>query len=336
MRNEARGDVWKVWLYAAASLALGAWMSPFLYNAGKALAEVSSSKTTNGFLEWLAGLCRAADFPVFYKAAMLLVAVLLFFPWMEWIHARRGNRTAGAGPWKMRLPDGARMSSRGQPLRKDVRGLWHACAGFLLVGGLLLSMGVALVPAGFFTLRNPAEGMGLVAVKTLAGAIVLALMMEVFFRGIAMGIFLRAMRPAAALGMSAALFALVLSAIPPAGMTVVDPDAGGIGFELLGKVAASFADWRRLLGAFVPLLALGGVLAYARWRTKSLWLSIGLHTGWLFSKGMLAKLSGAAGAPLLSGGLLQQGLVPLIAILLAGVLAHWLTANHTDESAIRS
>ena len=336
MRNEARGDVWKVWLYAAASVALGAWMSPFLYNAGKALAEVSSSKTTNGFLEWLAGLCRAADFPVFYKAALLLVAVTLFFPWMEWIHARRGGRMAGAGPWKMRLPDGARMSSRGQPLRKDPQGPWHACAGFLLVGGLLLSMGVALVPAGFFTLRNPAEGMAMVAVKTFAMAAVLALMMEVFFRGIAMGIFLRAMRPAAALGMSAALFALMLSAIPPAGMTVVDPDAAGTGFELLGKLAASFADWRRLLGAFVPLLALGGVLAYARWRTKSLWLPIGLHTGWLFSKGMLAKLSSAAGAPLLSGGLLQQGLVPLIAILLAGILAHWLTANHTDESAIRS
>ena len=41
MRNDSRGDVIKVWLYAAASVALGAWMSPLLYNAGKALAEVS-------------------------------------------------------------------------------------------------------------------------------------------------------------------------------------------------------------------------------------------------------------------------------------------------------
>ncbi len=336
MRNEARGDVWKVWLYAAASVALGAWMSPLLYNAGKALAEVSSAKTTNGFLEWLAGVCRAADFPRFFEAAVLLAAVMLFFPWMEWIHARRGDRVAGAGPWRVRLPDGARTANRGQALRKDPRGLWHACAGFMLVGGLLLSMGVALVPAGFFTLRNPAEGMALVAVKTLMGAAVLALMMEVFFRGIAMGIFLRAMRPAAALGMSAALFALMLSVIPPAGLTVADPDAAGTGFELLGKVAGSFADWRRVAGSFAPLLALGAVLAYARWRTKSLWLPIGLHTGWLFSKGMLAKLSSAAGAPLLSGGLLQQGLIPLIAILLAGALAHWLTATHHDESAIRS
>lgn len=336
MRNEARGDVWKVWLYAVASVTLGAWITPLLYNAGKALAEVSSAKATNGFLKWLADICRATDFPQFYEAALLLAAMILFFPWMEWIHARRGDRVAGAGPWKIRLPDGARMSARGQPLQKDPRGLWHACAGFLLVGGLLLSMGVAMVPAGFFTLRNPDEGMAVVAVKTLLGTFVLAVIMEVFFRGVAMGVFLRAMRPASALGMSAALFALMISVIPAAGINVVDPDASGTGFEMLGIVVDSFADWQQLFGNFVPLLALGGVLAYARWRTKSLWLPIGLHTGWLFSKGMLAKLSSAAGAPLLSGSLLLQGFVPLVAIIFAGLLAHWLTANHHDEDAVRS
>ena len=336
MRNEARGDVWKVWLYAAASVALGAWISPLLYNAGKALAEVSSAKTTNGFLKWLADVCREADFPKFYGASLLLAAGILFLPWMEWIHARRGDRVKGAGPWKMRLPDGARMSSRGQPLEKYPRGLWHACAGFLLVAGLLLSMGVALVPAGFFTLRNPPEGMALLAVKTLVGAFVLAVLMEVFFRGIAMGIFLRAMRPAAALGLSATFFALALSVIPPAGVNVLDPDASGTGFELLGRVADGFAEWRNVLRYFAPLLALGVVLAYARWRTKSLWLPIGLHTGWLFSKGMLAKLSATAGAPLLSGGLFQQGFVPMVAIVLAGVLAHYLTANQEEKGAVRS
>jgi hypothetical protein len=38
MRDEALSDVLKVWLYAAAVVLLGAWMSPLLYNAGKALA----------------------------------------------------------------------------------------------------------------------------------------------------------------------------------------------------------------------------------------------------------------------------------------------------------
>ncbi|MDP3851932.1 MAG: CPBP family intramembrane metalloprotease [Luteolibacter sp.] len=336
MRNDARSDVWKVWLYAAAAVWLGAWMTPLLYNAGKALAEVSQSKTTNGPLEWLAGVCRMADFPWFYKVGLALAALVLFFPWMEWIHARRGTPAEGTGPWRLRLPDGARMERRGQWLVKNPQGLWHGCAGFLLAAGLLLSMGVALVPAGFFTMRQPDTGMLELALKSLAAACAMALGMEVFFRGIVMGIFLRAMRPAAALGMSAAFFALVLAVIPRPGIHLADAEAGRAGFELLRVMASRFADWRSVLGFFAPLLALGVVLAYARWRTASLWLPVGLHAGWWFAKNLLAGVSMAAAGSDVSGNLLQHGLIPLFAILIAGVLAHYLTATQDDAHAVRS
>jgi membrane protease YdiL (CAAX protease family) len=332
MRNEARGDVWKVWLYAAASVTLGAWISPLLYNAGKALAEVSSAKSTNGLLDWLAGICRAADFTRFHGAAILLAAALLFLPWMEWIHAPRGTAVA-RGPWRLRLPYGARMALRGQPLREQPNGFWHLCAGFLVAAGLLLPMAVAMVPAGFFSLRSPVGGLAPLAVKTLSGGFLLAAVMEVFFRGVAMGIFLRAMRPSAALGMSAAFFALVLSVIPQAGVGVADPDAAGTGFELLGRLFEQLADWRALGAKLLPLLALGLVLAYARWRTESLWMPIGLHTGWLFSKGMLGALGVAV--PQGAGALLLHGLAPTLALLIAGILAHYLTAHHADEAAVR-
>lgn len=339
MRNEARGDVWKVWLYAAASVVGGAWISPMLYNAGKALAEVSSQKTTNGFLEWLAGVCRKADFPAFYVAGIVVAAALLFFPWMEWIHAKSGG-VVRSGPWKIRLPNGARERAKGQSLRKNLRGPWQCCAGFLLVAGLLLPMGIALVPAGFFTMRSAGNGLGSLAFQTLPGAIGLAVAMEILFRGIVMGIFLRAMRPASALGMTAAFFAITLSMIPQRGLNVADPEASGIGFELLRKVAGSFSDWQMVCGNIIPLLALGGVLAYARWRTASLWLPVGLHTGWLFSKALLGKLTATSvtadtNGPIVLAGLLQQGVVPLTGILLAGVLAHYLTENPNDESPVR-
>jgi membrane protease YdiL (CAAX protease family) len=289
----------------------------------------------NGFLKWLAGLCREADFTRYYEAGILLVAVLLFFPWMEWIHARRGTAMPGVGPWRVRLPDGARMSSRGQPLMRNLRGLWDCCAGFMLVAGLLLSLGVALVPAGYFTMHNPGSGMAPLVMRTVMASLALAFVMEVFFRGIVMGIFLRAMRPATALGMSAAFFALVLSMIPPPGVNVADPDAGRTGFELLRLLSVRFADWRSVCGNFAPLLALGAVLAYARWRTASLWLPVGLHTGWLSAKGLLGSLSTATAArdAALSGGLLQQGIVPLVAIVLAGLLAHYITFSPEDEGA---
>jgi membrane protease YdiL (CAAX protease family) len=336
MRNDAAGDVMKVWLYAVASVVLGAWISPLLYNAGKALAEVSSNKTTNGFLEWLAGVCRVAEFPRFYHAAILLAALVLFLPWMEWIHARRGVEVAGAGPWRLRLPAGARVLSRGQPLRRNLMGLWHGCAGFMLVAGLLLSFGVALVPAGYFTMSYPGGGMSGLVLRTLIGSMLVALLVEVFFRGVAMGIFLRAMRPAAALGMCAAFFALVCAMIPPPGLNVPDPEAGRTGFELMRLMLSRFADWRSVFGDFVPMLALGFVLSYARWRTASLWLPVGLHSGWLFSKALLAKLSAttATGGAAISGGFLQQGLIPLVAIILAGLLAHYITAEEVHESTV--
>ncbi len=78
MGIKASGDVLKLWLYAAASVLLGAWFAPLLYNAGKALAEVSSVKATNGPLQWLAGICRAAEFPAFFEASLLVAAAILF------------------------------------------------------------------------------------------------------------------------------------------------------------------------------------------------------------------------------------------------------------------
>jgi membrane protease YdiL (CAAX protease family) len=337
MRNEALADVLKVWLYAAASVWLGAWVSPLLYNAGMALAEVSASKTTNDVLEWLAGICRTAGFPDFFRAAVLLAALLLFFPWMEWIHARRGVETV-SGPWQVRLPDGARVSGRGQPLEKNPRGLWHGCAGFLLAAGLLLPMGIALVPAGYATMRDPGPELPALLLRSLCTAWAMAALMEVFFRGVAMGIFLRGMRPAAALGMSAAFFAMVISALPPAGVNVADADAPRVGFEMLRLLAARFADGSVVLGEFAPMLALGAVLAYARWRTASLWLPTGLHAGWCFARELLWKLgepSSAAELPL-PFDVFLHGLIPLAAMLVAGVLAHFLTANPQGDHATES
>jgi uncharacterized protein len=339
MRHEARGDMVKVWLYAAASVGLGAWLAPMLYNAGKALAEVSVSKTTNGLIEWLAVRCGAAGFAEFQVVGMILAAALLFLPWMEWIHAKRGE-VSGTGPWKFRLPGGARTTDLGQALKRNIEGPWHACSGFMVVTGLVLSLGVALVPAGYFTMRHPGSAMIPLVATTLAWALAGAVLMEIAFRGIAMGIFLRAMRPAAALGMSAVFFAVLLSLVPERNALAGDPEDAAAGFRLLGEMALRFADWRHVFGSFAPLLALGAVLAFARWRTASLWLPVGLHTGWRFAKGLLDELSspvsGNAGGELfLNGVLLQQGIVPLAAIVVAGMLARHLLGDQRDESALR-
>jgi membrane protease YdiL (CAAX protease family) len=333
MRNEASSDVFKVWLYAAASVMLGAWAAPLLYNAGKAIAEVCATKQTNGPLDWLAGICERTGFPGFFEASLMVFAAILFLPFIQ---SLRGGRASGDGnPWSFRLPKSARARTAGQRLAKNSHGLRQGVVGFLLVTALFLILAGVMVLTGIFEWKNPDETLAMLVFRAAAVALGLAVLQEILFRGIAMGIFLRAMRPAAALGMSALLFALVHALNPPPGVSVFDADASGIGFELLRNIAARFSQPRVLLGTLVPLLALGGVLAYARWRTASLCMPIGLHAGWIFTNLILGGVTVAASRPgsimwVISGASLTQGLVAIAGILIAGALANYLTAPADD------
>ena len=326
MRSEATSDVLKVWLYAAASVLLGAWVAPLIYNMGKALAEVSSAKQTNGFLEGLAGICRRADFADFFLASLCAAAAFLFLPLISWL---RGGRSSDAGLKKtLRVPE---CPASGQRLVRNPHGLRQAVTGFLLVTVLFLLLGGALISLGVLEWKHSGERLLKIVVYGGVVALGLAVFQEIVFRGIAMGIFLRAMRPAAALGLSAALFALVHFLNPPPGLHVIDPDAPGVGFELLRKIAGQFSDLRVVLGSLAPLLTLGIVLGYARWRTASLWLPVGLHAGWIFVNELLASVTLATSPDsimwVISGASLRQGLAPLTGIVLAGVLANYLTTN---------
>jgi uncharacterized protein len=336
MRSEAINDVLKVWLYAAGAVMLGTWVSPVLYNLGKALAEVSSVKQTNGFFESLAGLCRRADFPDFFVLSLIGAAVVLFVPFMDWL---RGGKTLEGGKiWRIRLPQGARILTMGQRLVKNPDFFRHGAIGFSLVVVLFAVLAGLLLASGILQWKGGQEGFLKAALGWLTFAFGLAVIQELVFRGIAMGVFLRAMRPAAALGLSAILFALVHSLNPPPGVDVSDPDASGVGFELLGKIVAQFAGPHLLLGGFAPLLGLGAVLAYARWRTASLWLPIGLHAGWIFINGILATTtvnSQSDSIPwVISGIPLKQGLVPLVAIIMVGVISKYLTTTRDGASDV--
>ncbi len=329
MRDPAHGDVLKVWLYAAVAVLLGTWISPLFYNAGRALAEVAEAKQTNAVLDWLAGYCRKADFPEFFEVAMVICAGILFVPFMD---SLRGGRGTGRKVGWLRLPDGHRGGRAGQPLQKNPEGWEQTLMGFTGVTGLFLLLAGLLVLMGLMAWKNPGSSLPGIVVRSLGTAWGLAAVQEILFRGIAMGIFLRAMRPAAALGLSAFLFALVHLLHAPQGLNVLDPEASGVGFELLRKLAVQFSELRFVLGTFAPLLALGGVLAYARWKTASLWLPVGLHAGWIFVSGVIARMTIPAVHPdsilwLLAGNTLHEGLLPLAGILIAGSLVIRLTPS---------
>jgi uncharacterized protein len=331
VQGESPIAVIKLWLYAAVSVAAGAWITPLLYNAGKALAEVSARKTTNGALEWLAKRCESAELPSFFGGSVLLVAAVLFFPWMEWIYSRSKTRGPSVGSWFLEVPGFDGLDSNKSRLLRHRDGLRDACCGFLVVAGLVFVMSLTLVATTSLLLHPfPSAGWCL---RMAGSAVLLAYLMEVFFRSIALGMFMRVMKPAAAWGMSAGFFALLLACIPPPGLIVADPDASGTGFELLGLIIRSYADVGNLLGTIIPLLALGGVLGYARLKSTSLWLPTGLHAGLIFSMNVSGYLiiPQGKGTSARIAVLVQEDLIPFSAIVLAGWLVHR-QFSHADAS----
>ena len=63
---------------------------------------------------------------------------------------------------------------------------------------------------------------------------------------------------------------------------------------------------------FTTLFLIGWILADARWQTRSLWLPIGLHAGWILTSGVFNKvaLRQLIALPWLGKNLLV-GIVPL-------------------------
>ena len=46
-----------------------------------------------------------------------------------------------------------------------------------------------------------------------------------------------------------------------------------------------------VLAGFTTLLLIGVILAHARLSTRSLWLPIGLHAGWIFASGTFRQIA---------------------------------------------
>ena len=328
-------DVLKVWLYAALSLVTGAWIAPVVYNAGKALAEVSETKITNGPLEHLGNWCRVMQFPNFYEFSIVLAAGFWFMWFFAWLQVGKGI-PRGPGPWSIRLPEGALQTDGGQRLRKNRYGWLQAASGFLWMTGFLIVLGCALLAAGSFIWLKPGPGWARTMAWAFAAACILAIMKEVMFRGVALGIFLRAMPAWLAILMCAFLYAGVNFLLPIGGITVADADAKGVGFELIGKLAMRFGDWHALLADFSVLLMLGMLLAYARWRTASLWLPCGLQAGWIFAEWVFGRFTMTVERPdmvakLLSGESLQQGVIPLVGVIFTFMLIYFFTDARHDE-----
>lgn len=120
----------------------------------------------------------------------------------------------------------------------------------------------------------------------LGSTFLLALMEEAFFRGLWQGALLRCLPPVLAIGFGSAAFAVAHFLRPPKSL---EGDAMAVRAAwdcCLGVPEAFGPRWRELVG----LTLVGVVLAFVAWRSRSIWLGMGIHAGWVFVRQAADKL----------------------------------------------
>jgi CAAX protease family protein len=274
--------------YFAATIIFGAVAAPILFWAAQWLAA-------QGFFPAL------APFEAFFHRALMLGALLFLWPLLRCLRI--------TGP-------------RDLALASNQRWVRDVAIGFLISALPVLCCGVFLVALGNYTMRTEVAWNAVAAVALTAA--VVPFIEESLFRGLFLGVLLRSNRPLTATLLSSGIFSIVhFLKAPDQATTSV---AWTSGFISLAHSFDQFTKPMLVLAGFTTLFLIGVILAYARLRTRSLWLPIGLHAGWIFASGAFNKIAHReiVALPWLGKSLLI-GIVPLCVCLMSWVLLEgWL------------
>jgi hypothetical protein len=211
----------------------------------------------------------------------------------------------------------------------------HFFYGFILAVASMALLAVVMCFAGALApgLSDPLYAIVRSSTKALITALLVGFLEEIFFRGLLFRGLLEDCGAAAAfiganLLYAASHFFKAPEHFVPAGM---DPLAG---FRFLVLCLAPYVDVATTIPGLIGLFIIGVVLSYALLRSGSLYLSIGLHAGWVFAIKTLSLygdftregLGWAFGAK----PKLVSGVVTWVGILLVGVVVHWMTRRRSS------
>ena len=248
------------------------------------------------------------DFENFFHRALLICAIAFLWPLL---------RALGLHSFRDLQLDRNRHAVR------DVVG------GILLASFPLAICSFLLIVARIFVLKTVMPWSSLIGV--VGAAIAVPLIEELFFRGLLLGILLRGLRPILATLITSAFFAVIHFLKAPARTDAVVTWFSG--FRSIANSFAQFADPTMVLALFATLFLIGWILADARLRTRSLFLPIGLHSGWILVAGVVGKLTRhlTTMLPWLGTNLLT-GLLPLaLGLITWALMIVWLRyANRSD------
>ncbi|HEY7168153.1 MAG TPA: CPBP family intramembrane glutamic endopeptidase [Candidatus Binatia bacterium] len=174
--------------------------------------------------------------------------------------------------------------------------------------------------------------------KALAAAVTVAFIEEIFFRGI---IFkgLREDLPAVWAYLFAAAFFSAIHFLQPAKDVAVSAVGPLSGFRHAFESFHGFLDPAPLLPGLLGLALIGFVLCYAFERTGTLYLSMGLHAGWIFglksfgvfgryTREQLGWMFGSTDPKVVSG------VISWIGIVAVGLAVHWVTRHRKPAKCL--
>jgi CAAX protease family protein len=291
-------DTARLLLYVAGLLVGGALLAPPLFWLGQWLIA-------HGILPSLARY----DFESYFHRAILIAALVLLWPLFRALRVR---------------------SWRDLGLERNSRAAADLGAGFVIAAIPLLCCGAVLLVLPFYSVRHPLLWWKMPAV--LGAVLAVPILEELLFRGFIFGVLLRSCSRSKALLIVSALFSIVHFLKPDGASIATDAVRWFSGFVSLGHSFWQFGDFLLVVGGFVTLFIVGCILADARLVTRSLWLPIGLHAGWIFANGLFSKMAhrDAIALPWLGRDLLT-GLVPLaIAFISWGLMREWVERLRTQ------
>jgi CAAX protease family protein len=290
-------DAARLAAYFAATILTAAVVAPILYWAAQWFV-------VHGLFSFLARY----DFETFFHRALLIAAAALLWPFLRVTNVR-----------SMADLSLAPNSSWG----RDV------FAGILLSAIPLLCCGALLIAFDVYSFRHSFAWARFG--KMLAASVTVPFIEETFFRGLVLGVLLRTGRQYMSILATSAIFSVIhFLKAPERTSTIVTWTSG------LNSIAHSFeqfGDATMLISALATLFLIGWILADARVLTRSLWLPIGLHAGWIFGNGAFSRVARQE-MPILPwlGKNLLVGIVPLgVACLTWLLMRIWLKYDRASK-----
>jgi membrane protease YdiL (CAAX protease family) len=155
---------------------------------------------------------------------------------------------------------------------------------------------------------------------------------EFLFRGVLLGLAIRSLRSIPALTVVSVGFS-VIHFIKPKGLIPVEDVTWMSGFHLLGSSFEGGLAFSVLIGGMITLFVIGWITGVATLATRSLWMAIGLHAGWILIQQSVnlvtryrikppEELMPWVGPSVVSG-MVPTGVVPVLVLLVTGGLVWW-------------